>query len=105
MKYRHGDLLVHQVERPNLRLIEQFLDGKDAILLRGEVTGHAHRLQGSYILYRSNDTDEQGVTYFEVKGKANLNHEEHGIINLPEGFYEVVRQREYTPERIVYVRD
>lgn len=25
--------------------------------------------------------------------------------DLPKGFYAIVRQREYTPERIVYVRD
>ena len=104
-KYRHGDLLVHRIEKPELRLIKQFVDGPDAILLLGEATGHAHRLQGNYTLYRSNDKKEQGITYFEVHDKANLNHEEHGVIDLPQGFYAVIRQREYTPERIVYVRD
>lgn len=103
-KYRHGDLLVHTIDKPNLRLIKQFVED-DAILLRGEATGHAHRLQGDFTLFRSNDKDEQGVGYFEVHSKANLNHEEHGVIDLPQGFYAVVRQREYTPERIVYVRD
>lgn len=103
-KYRHGDLLVHTVARPEIRLIEQFVEG-DVILLRGEATGHNHRLQGDFTLYRSNDTAEQGVTYFEVHTKANLNHEEHGIIDLPQGFYAVVRQREYTPKGIEYVRD
>lgn len=103
-KYRHGDLLVHNVPRPDIRLIKQFVEG-DAILLRGEATGHNHRLQGDFTLYRSNDTTEAGVTYFEVHGKANLNHEEHGFIALPEGFYAVVRQREYTPKGIEYVRD
>lgn len=103
-KYRHGDLLVHRIERPDLRLVKQFVEG-DAILLRGEATGHAHRLQGDFTLFRSNDKSEQGFSYFEVLTKANLNHEEHGVIDLPQGFYAVVRQREYTPERIVYVRD
>lgn len=104
--YRHGDLLVHQIDRPNLRLIKQFLDDEEnTILLAGEATGHNHRLQGDFVLYRSNDSEEQGMTYFEVVGKANLNHEEHGVIDLPEGFYAVVRQREYTPKGIEYVRD
>lgn len=103
--YRHGDLLVRQVERPALRLIKQFVEDDDAILLRGEATGHNHRLQGDFTLFRSNDKAEQGLGYFEVHTRANLNHEEHGVIDLPQGFYAIVRQREYTPERIVYVRD
>lgn len=103
--YRHGDLLVHQVARPNLRLVKQFVEDNDVVLLAGEATGHNHRLQGDFTLFRSNDTKEQGLGYFEVHTKANLNHEEHGVIDLPKGFYAIVRQREYTPERIVYVRD
>lgn len=105
MKYRHGDLLVHQINKPDLRLVKQFVEDNDVVLLAGEATGHNHRLQGDFTLFRSNDTKEQGMGYFEVHGKANLNHEEHGVIDLPEGFYAIVRQREYTPERIVYVRD
>lgn len=106
MKYRHGDLLVHQIQRPELRLIKQFLDDpRDAVLLAGEATGHNHRLQGDFVLYASNDASEQGMGYFEVTGKANLNHEEHGVIDLPKGFYAIVRQREYTPKGIEYVRD
>ena len=106
MKFRHGDLLAHKIERPNLRRIKSFLDNpKEAILLRGEATGHNHRLQGDFTLFRSNDVAEQGLGYFEVHSTANLNHEEHGVIDLPKGFYAIVRQREYTPEKIVYVRD
>ncbi len=104
--YRHGDLLVRQVEKPKLRLVKQWVEDNDAILLRGEVTGHNHRLQGDFTLYRSNDTGvEVGKTYFEVHTAANLDHEEHGVIDLPGGFYSMTRQREYTPGRIVYVRD
>lgn len=104
MKYRHGDLLVHTVERPSDRLIQQFVEDKDVVLLAGEATGHNHRLQGDFTLFRTNGTTE-GMGYFEVTGKANLNHEEHGVIDLPKGFYAIVRQREYTPKGIEYVRD
>lgn len=103
--YRHGDLLVHTTKRPDLRLIKQFVDDNEVTLLRGEATGHNHKLVGDFTLYRSNDSVEQGMGYFEVNTKANLDHQEHGVIDLPKGFYAVVRQREYTPERIVYVRD
>lgn len=105
MQYRHGDLFVHEVTRPDLRLIKQFVEGDRVVLLRGEATGHNHSLNGDFTLFRSNDKDEQGLGYFEIHTKANLDHEEHGVIDLPKGFYAIVRQREYTPERIVYVRD
>lgn len=105
MKYRHGDLLVQKIERPNLRLVQSWVDGDAAVLLRGEATGHSHKLNGDYTLYRSNDKQEEGKTYFEVHSTATLTHEEHDTIELSQGFYAVVRQREYTPERIEYVRD
>lgn len=88
--YRHGDLLVHTVSKPSRRLVKAWVDGEDAILLRGEATGHNHRLQGDYTLFRENDAAyeaEAGRTFFEVHTKANLNHEEHGVIDLPPGFY------------------
>lgn len=107
MKYRHGDLLVHTVERPDqsTRLIRQFVENNDAVLLAGEATGHNHRLQGEFMLFATNNTGEESMGFFEVTGKANLNHEEHGAIDLPKGFYAIVRQREYTPKGIEYVRD
>jgi hypothetical protein len=106
MKYRHGDLLVHTTERPEGRLIKQYHDDpRDVVLLAGEATGHNHRLQGDFALYATNNTGEESLGFFEVTGKANLNHEEHGIIDLPKGFYAIVRQREYTPKGIEYVRD
>lgn len=105
MKYRHGDLLVNQIEKPDLRLVEQFVEGNSVSLLAGEATGHNHTLNGDFTLFRSNDAKEEGLGYFEVHTKANLDHEEHGVIDLPKGFYAIVRQREYTPKGIEYVRD
>lgn len=103
--YRHGDLLVHEAPRPEGRLIRQFVEGNDVVLLAGEATGHNHRLQGDFTLFATNNTGEDSLGFFEVTGKANLNHEEHGVIDLPKGFYAIVRQREYTPKGIEYVRD
>lgn len=104
-QYRHGDLFVYQTDRPNLRLVKQFVEDNEVTLLRGEATGHNHKLIGDFTLFRSNDKSEEGMGYFEVHTKANLDHEEHGVIDLPAGFYAIVRQREYTPKGIEYVRD
>jgi hypothetical protein len=38
-------------------------------------------------------------------GPVALEHDEHDAIHLPPGNYQVVRQREYTPEAIINVAD
>lgn len=101
-KYRHGDLLIKELnEFPDKRLVKSFVEDSEVILLRGEATGHAHRLKGDFTLFR----DEKNTHYFEVHSKAYLSHEEHKRIDLPIGKYTMIRQREYTPKGIEYVRD
>lgn len=44
--------------------------------------------------------------FIEVDGDvALLEHDEHGTIEVPKGFYEVIIQREYSPEAIRRVED
>jgi hypothetical protein len=40
-----------------------------------------------------------------TEDSADLIHDEHGTITLPRGSYQVIRQREYTPEAIRNVED
>lgn len=74
------------------------------ILAHGEVTGHAHAITDESVCqYRTNS---QGVTALEIRqAMAMLKHEEHGTIQIPKGTYEVIRQREYSPEAIRNVAD
>lgn len=99
MQYRHGDVLVQKVSRlpGNAKKL------KHVTLAEGEVTGHSHRIQDKSTaeMYRANDELYLKVT----AASAKLIHEEHATIELPRGVYKTWRQREYTPERIVYVRD
>jgi len=92
--YRQGDVLVQKIDKlpADARAVEC---EKRIILQFGEVTGHAHAI--------STDTASfftaKGERYVVTKpGGANLVHEEHGTIFLPEGVYRVVQQREYVPE-------
>jgi len=101
--YRQGDLLFVKVDRlPKRGLVRVY----DDVIVRGEATGHAHRLVGGE-LYRAGDT-----MYIVVRSVARVVHEEHAPIVLERGFWKVVRQREYSPDRYttrglewVYVRD
>ena len=49
--------------------------------------------------------DVDGVLFFELAQATDLEHQEHDTIRIPSGKYEVIRQKEYTPERVKYVED
>lgn len=89
--YRQGDLLFV----PIAAIPAVATPVRDGVIARGEVTGHAHRLQisrGRTLLIAA------GVMYIRAMNRvATVDHEEHGPIALPPGNYEVRRQREYEP--------
>ncbi|MFX1450650.1 MAG: hypothetical protein ACFFCM_07410 [Promethearchaeota archaeon] len=85
--YRQGDVLVKKIEKLPKRLKKLDTD----VIVMGEATGHAHRLQnGSIYIYGSQ-------MYLEVYNGGALVHEEHSPIELEPGIYEVIRQREFDP--------
>jgi hypothetical protein len=97
--YRHGDLLVQAVEAlpPNARKLHHL------VLAQGELTGHSHRIaeRDAAILFES----AEGLFLSVTADKATMVHQEHGPIELARGFYQIWRQREYTPAEIRIVRD
>lgn len=99
--YRHGDLLVSQVDQ----LPGSVRKLRHLVLAKGELTGHAHRIaeRDAATLYQSDASED---CYLEVTSEAaTLVHDEHGPIPLPRGIYRVWRQREYSPREIRIVRD
>ncbi len=99
MLYRHGDVLVQKVKSlPKTAKKQQHVT-----LAEGELTGHSHRIleKGAAIMFR----DDKELYLQVVADKATIVHEEHAAIPLPQGIYRVWQQREYTPERIITVRD
>ncbi len=94
--HRQGDLLIRQVAS----LPENLTARKSRIILEGEVTGHSHSLAQGRVL-----EDAQGRMFLEVLRATQIVHQEHGTIALEPGYYEVIRQREYSPEAIRLVVD
>jgi hypothetical protein len=91
--FRQGDVLVQRVDAiPEGANPVKFKDR--VILQHGEVTGHCHAISTQYAKMFTN----KGQRYIAVEPGARLVHEEHGVIELPQGFYRVVQQREYVPE-------
>ena len=98
--YRQGDVLLVRIESlPQGAAREK--NEESVVLAYGEVTGHAHRLNASTVTMYAWEGDK----LIEVTKPTDLTHEEHSPIEIAPGFYKVVRQREYTPERIRNVCD
>jgi hypothetical protein len=84
---RQGDVLLKPIEK----IPTEAKETTDNVLARGEATGHSHRIEGARV-FRNGDQ-----LLLQVEQEAQLVHEEHGLIQVPRGDYEVVRQREYNP--------
>lgn len=96
--YRQGDVLIVEEKRHMRRLKVQ----QDGVLVLGEATGHAHRVEGPKF---SVMVDDAGNKVIDAAQAFRVVHEEHETIEIPEGFYRVVRQREFDEEAIRYVAD
>ena len=95
--HRQGDVLFVKIDTlPEEALSER----KNAILVEGEVTGHAHRLKGGKVW-----ETEAGILFVAAVVGSQIVHEEHHTIDLEPGYWHVVRQREYSPEEIRWVVD
>ncbi len=111
--YRQGDiLLIKQDVQPKKEGYK--FNSQPVILGLGEATGHKHQIKSGAQFYTHKDTDLTtfaiiGVTeepiFINVESPTEIEHEEHAPIKIDEGYYEVIRQREYSPERIHYVQD
>lgn len=94
--HRQGDVLLVKVANLPATLIEH----KSDVLFEGEATGHAHRLRGGQV-YQT----REGLLFLEAVAGSKIVHEEHAPIELEPGYWQVIRQREYSPEAIRWVMD
>lgn len=97
MLYFQGDVGIKKIEKLPEGVIPSPPDNERNILAYGEVTGHAHALPAATTeLYATNDNSR---LYLVVKTKEFVTHEEHDPIQLDQGIYEIIRQREYDDEK------
>jgi hypothetical protein len=98
--YRQGDVLIRRIDRLPKKKPVQRVNG---ILAYGEVTGHSHQVED---ITKAEVLEIESGLYLRVGEEGvRIVHEEHNPISLPAGNYEVVIQREYTPEEIRNVAD
>jgi len=102
MQYRQGDVFVEQVSSIPQDAKKQ--ENKEKIILAwGEATGHHHSIEVTEAT--ESFVDSAGLLYLSLQEETTLTHQEHAPINIPEGFYRVTIQREYSPEEIRNVLD
>lgn len=99
--YRQGDVLFKERAcRPAGKPVVR----KSGEILEGEVTGHIHRIAPS-CLATAEVYEIEGKLFMSSEEGISIVHEEHHTLELPPGNYEIVRQREYSPEEIRNVAD
>lgn len=104
MNYRQGDVLIVAVAKRPTGLKKAAREEGRIVLAHGEATGHAHAILDKGATLYGTDLNNR---FLEVlaEGGVDLVHEEHATITIPPGDYQIVRQREYTPEAVRYVAD
>lgn len=103
--YRQGDVLIIPVSRLPAKLDNVAREKGRVVLAHGEATGHAHAIKDKRAtLFRD---PKLARIFMRVSGDAPvaLEHDEHDTISVPPGNYQVVRQREYSPNAIRNVAD
>jgi len=91
--YRHGDVLISAVDSIPSDARKRI----GLVLIRGELTGHAHRVEPEAGTNASIYAQEDSLFLLVKRGPASIVHEDHAPIQLPTGAYRVWRQREYDP--------
>jgi replicative DNA helicase len=104
-QFRQGDVYLVEIDERDARDISQAKKRTSNVLLEGEATGHAHKFdQGEAEILdipqprwnrREDGVPQIANTFVRVKKEARLNHDEHGAIIIPVGFYRMTRQREF----------
>ena len=85
--YRQGDILFKKIEELPFNLTQKL----SGVVAEGELTGHAHIIENGALFELVNSSD----LFIEANHKTRIVHDEHLPIELDEGNYMVIRQREY----------
>lgn len=103
--FRQGDVLIVPIKSMPKAVEPIERDQGRVVLAYGEVTGHAHAIKDQRAaLFRD---PKLAAIFMHVSGDGPvaLEHDEHDTISVPPGNYQVIRQREYSPEAIRNVAD
>jgi len=106
--WRQGDLLFVESDK----IPSGFSSRRSDIILKGEATGHSHRIVNGAIFEEpdkygsiSNRLITRRELFLRVENGGRVVHEEHATLELPSGIFKVIFQREYSISGWINVRD
>lgn len=103
---RQGDVLLRRIKVLPAGLSPAPAENGRLVLAHGEATGHHHSFALSERVALFREDGSGGGLFLTITGApAALEHQEHTALVLDPGHYQVVRQREYSPEEIRRVAD
>lgn len=103
---RQGDVLVKPIKKLPKNLKPAEAENGRYVLAHGEATGHHHSFAMSERVAMFREDGSGGGLFLTVTGApVALEHQEHAALAVEPGHYQVVRQREYSPEAIRRVED
>lgn len=93
--YRHGDVLL--IRRGECEQLSGRAETAEVVVAEGEATGHAHRVIGvGAAIADMSDERTDGRRHLMLPRGGAISHEEHALIELPAGVYEVRIQQTMT---------
>lgn len=92
--YRQGDILIIKTEIDQYDL-ERANEKEDGIVAEGSITGHHHKVVCGKVFRKRRDW-HGCIGFINAYPGCKIVHDEHGTIDLPEGQYKVIKQREVT---------
>jgi hypothetical protein len=95
-QYRQGDVLLVAVPAIPENARPRPRDQGRIVLALGEATGHAHAIADPQATLLETLLQERFL-HVLAEGGVLLCHDEHDPVPLPQGAYQVRRQREYDP--------
>jgi len=95
--YRQGDVIIKQLNQ--IDDMTKYREETSTILAEGETKGHSHKIINGKVKLLTLKTAVNAIFPLMIlrvmSEKAVLFHEEHTEIELPQGDYQVLIQREY----------
>lgn len=110
---RQGDVLLVPITKSPINYAtptpsDRVRGDGSVVLAFGEVTGHAHVANGPGVeleIGRDRQWSGQQFEVLAVNADTTITHEEHGTLPLRKGMWQIIHQREYSPEAITRVYD
>ena len=86
--YRHGDLLLRQVDE-----IPKYAQQLSTNIIAHGEDGNTHQLCGSHQVFETPDKQ----MYFQANQEISLEHQEHDTLKISKGNYVIIHEREHNP--------